>query len=41
MPARLSEKNIRLFAAHVLPDIRALGDRDFQGFTPGRIAAAS
>ncbi|MDB5572647.1 MAG: class flavin-dependent oxidoreductase [Hyphomicrobiales bacterium] len=40
MPAHLTEKNIRLFAAEVLPAIRALTEADYRGFEPvGRLAA--
>ncbi len=41
MPAALSEKNIRLFAAEVLPAIKALGDSDYRGFAPSSVAAVS
>jgi alkanesulfonate monooxygenase SsuD/methylene tetrahydromethanopterin reductase-like flavin-dependent oxidoreductase (luciferase family) len=39
LPARLTEKNIRLFAKEVLPAIKALSDREYAGFEPGRTAA--
>jgi alkanesulfonate monooxygenase SsuD/methylene tetrahydromethanopterin reductase-like flavin-dependent oxidoreductase (luciferase family) len=41
MPAALSEKNIRLFAAEVLPAVQALNDRDYRGFANSRAAAVS
>ena len=39
LPADLTEKNLRLLAKEVLPAIQALGDRDYQGFDLGRVAA--
>lgn len=38
MPAHLSEKNIRLFAAEVLPAVQALTDREYRGFEPSKAA---
>jgi alkanesulfonate monooxygenase SsuD/methylene tetrahydromethanopterin reductase-like flavin-dependent oxidoreductase (luciferase family) len=32
MPANLAEKNIRLFAHHVMPAIKQLTDREYRGF---------
>ncbi len=39
LPAPLTERNIRLFAAEVLPAVKALTDRDYRGFEPPRLAA--
>jgi hypothetical protein len=32
MPAHLTEKNIRLFAAEVLPALKAVPDSNYRGF---------
>ncbi len=39
LPAPLTERNIRLFAAEVLPAVKALTDRDYRGFELPRLAA--
>jgi alkanesulfonate monooxygenase SsuD/methylene tetrahydromethanopterin reductase-like flavin-dependent oxidoreductase (luciferase family) len=39
MPAHLTEKNIRLFAAEVLPALQALPAANYRGFEPKRSAA--
>ncbi|MBM3488042.1 MAG: LLM class flavin-dependent oxidoreductase [Alphaproteobacteria bacterium] len=39
MPAPLTEKNIRLFAAEVLPALQALDDRNYRGYAPPKVAA--
>jgi len=39
LSARLTEKNIRLFASEVLPALQALDDRNYQGFDAKRAAA--
>lgn len=39
LPPDLTEKNIRLFAAEVLPAIQGLSDKEYQGFEPGEVAA--
>ena len=39
LPADLSEKNIRLFAAEVLPGLKALTDRQYRGFEAKPAAA--
>ena len=39
LPRDLTEKNIRLFAEHVLPAIKPLGDKDYRGFELPRAAA--
>ena len=41
MPAALSDKNIRLFAAEVLPVIQGLTDRDYRGFEVKKPALAA
>lgn len=40
LPSSLTEKNIRLFAAEVLPGLKALTDRDYRGFEAKAPAAA-
>ena len=39
LPRDLTEKNIRLFAQHVLPALKQLGDADYRGFDLPRAAA--
>lgn len=39
LPPDLTEKNIRLFAAEVLPALQALTDKEYRGFEPGEVAA--
>ena len=39
LPAALTERNIRLFAAEVLPALRGAGDAEYRGFAPARSAA--
>jgi alkanesulfonate monooxygenase SsuD/methylene tetrahydromethanopterin reductase-like flavin-dependent oxidoreductase (luciferase family) len=39
LSARLTEKNIRLFAAEVMPALQALDDRNYAGFDLARAAA--
>ena len=39
LPADLTEKNIRLFASEVLPDIQQLSDNEYRGFEAQGIAA--
>ena len=39
LPAALTERNIRLFAAEVLPALRPAGDAEYRGFAPARAAA--
>ena len=39
MPAELSVKNIKLFAAHVLPALQALTDNNYRGFELSEQAA--
>ena len=40
LPARLTEKNLRLFAGEVLPHIRGLSDKEYRGFEAKEHAAA-
>jgi hypothetical protein len=40
MPGDLAEKNIRLFAAEVLPALKGLDDRQYRGFEHKAKAAA-
>ena len=35
----LAEANIRRFAAHVLPAVKALTDTEYRGFEPAKAAA--
>ncbi|MDB5595033.1 MAG: class flavin-dependent oxidoreductase [Hyphomicrobiales bacterium] len=39
MPAHLAEKNMRMFAAEVLPALQALTDREYRGFELPKAAA--
>ena len=39
LPGHLTEKNIRLFAAEVMPAVRTLTDRDYRGFELPKVAA--
>jgi alkanesulfonate monooxygenase SsuD/methylene tetrahydromethanopterin reductase-like flavin-dependent oxidoreductase (luciferase family) len=39
LPAKLTEKNIRLFAAEVMPAVKTLTDRDYRGFELPKVAA--
>jgi hypothetical protein len=39
LPGDLTEKNIRLFAAEVMPAIKTLGEKDYRGFELPRQAA--
>lgn len=39
MPGDLVEANVRRFAAHVMPALKALTDREYRGFEPARTAA--
>jgi alkanesulfonate monooxygenase SsuD/methylene tetrahydromethanopterin reductase-like flavin-dependent oxidoreductase (luciferase family) len=39
MPGHLSEKNIRLFAAEVMPALKPLSDREYRGFELPKAAA--
>ena len=39
LPARLTEKNIRLFASEIMPAVKALTDADYRGFVLPRVAA--
>jgi alkanesulfonate monooxygenase SsuD/methylene tetrahydromethanopterin reductase-like flavin-dependent oxidoreductase (luciferase family) len=39
LDAQRTERNIRRFAAEVLPAIQALGDKDYAGYDPTRVAA--
>ncbi len=39
LDAAMTERNIRRFAAEVLPAIQPLGDNDYAGFDPKRAAA--
>ena len=39
MPGDLAEKNIRLFAAEVMPALKALTDNEYRGFELPKAAA--
>jgi hypothetical protein len=39
LPARVTEKNIRLFASEVMPAVKALTDADYRGFALPGLAA--
>ena len=39
LPGHLTEKNIRLFAAEVMPAVKTLTDRDYRGFELPKVAA--
>jgi alkanesulfonate monooxygenase SsuD/methylene tetrahydromethanopterin reductase-like flavin-dependent oxidoreductase (luciferase family) len=40
LPGSLTEKNLRLFASEVLPNIRGLTDKEYRGFNAKEHAAA-